>query len=384
MKNSGRIKISGLAACLILILSLCAGGCATSSSTPGTSPAVTAYTSSSGQPYLATAPNSTFTVQFINVGQGDCTIITAGGRAMLIDGGPCDAGPAVVAYLKKSGIDSIDVLIATHPHEDHIGGLLAVLDDIPVKQVIDSGLVTSTPTYRSYLELIDRKGIPYHIVDRGDTIDFDPEVTVEVLSPPPGMVGNKSDEDYINDNSLALKITYNRLTFLLMGDTGFDAENSLLASGISLKSDVLKVGHHGTRYSTGREFLAQVDPELSIIDVGVNDYGYPKADTLNRLEASGSGIMRTDLDGNIVITPAQNGVGFVTYRQPSQVYGTPSLTVTAVTYTTALYIGNSNSMKFHRSACENVQDIAPHNVVQLSSREEAISKGYLPCKACNP
>jgi competence protein ComEC len=323
-------------------------------------------------------------VQFINVGQGDCTLVTIGDKAMLIDGGPYDAGPTVVSYLEKSGIDSIDVLIATHPHEDHIGGLLAVLDDIPVKQVIDSGLVSSTPTYRSYLELIDQKDIPYQIVERGDTIGFDPEVTVEVLSPPPGMVGNKSDEDYINDNSLALKITYNGLTFLLMGDTGFDAENSLLASGIDLKSDVLKVGHHGTRYSTGREFLAQVDPELSIIDVGVNDYGYPKADTLNRLEASGSGVMRTDLDGNIVITAAQSGNGFLTYRQPSQVYDTPSMTVTAAPYTTALYLGNSNSMKFHCATCENVQDIAPHNVVQLSSREDAISKGYVPCKACNP
>lgn len=387
MKNYiSRVQILGLVSCLILILSLCAGGCTTSSSTSEASPSITTYTSTADLPYLASTPNNSnlFTVQFINVGQGDCTLVTMGSKAMLIDGGPYDAGPAVVSYLKRSGIDSIDVLVSTHPHEDHVGGLLTVLNELPVKRVVDSGLATSTPTFESYLELIDKKGIPYSVGERGDAIDFDPNVSVQILSPPAGMIGNKSDDDYINDNSLVLKITYNGLAFLLMGDTGFDAENSLLASGIDLKSDVLKVGHHGTRYATGQEFLSKVNPGLSVIDVGVNDYGYPRSDTLKRLEASGSEIMRTDMDGNIVIMPGQGGNSFLAYRQPAHASGTAQATATTMPTISAPYIGNSNSMKFHRSTCENVQDIAPYNIVKLSSREEAISKGYVPCKACNP
>jgi competence protein ComEC len=249
--------------------------------------------------------NGTLEVHFIDVGQGNSALVRYGNKSILIDGGSIDAGPRVASYLKSQGISTIDVLVSTHPHADHIGGLLTVLEEFPVKVVYDSGQPHTTQTYEEYLTLIDQKNIRYIVPERGDTIDAGSGVTVHVLSPPPEGI----DGDDLNENSIVLKITFGDTSFLLASDTGFPAEDALLSSGADLRSDVLKVGHHGSKYSSGKAFLKAVDPKYAVIEVGANNpYGHPAPETLARLETAGAKVYRTDRDGNIVMMSDGRGI----------------------------------------------------------------------------
>jgi competence protein ComEC len=267
-----------------------------------------------GQGGLAKAGD--FEAHFIDVGKGDAILIKAGDKCMLVDGGRQVEGPKLVSYLKGQGVTSIDVMVATHPHADHIGGLLDVLEEIPVKEVLDSGIPQSTKTYESFLTLIDRKNIPYTVAESGQTFDLGPGVRVDVLAP--FAVRN---DDGINENSIILKVIYKNVTFLLMGDAGVPEERQLMASGYDLRSDVYKVPHHGSWYSASREFLTAVSPEVSIIEVGPNPYGHPTQGVLAMLEEEGSCIYRTDLNGNVVVR--SDGAGFSVTPQ----YETPSAKV---------------------------------------------------------
>ena len=226
------------------------------------------------------------TVSFIDVGQGDSELIQSpSGKVMLIDAGPTDAGSKVVKYLQDRGISTIDVVVATHPHEDHIGGMAAVLNTFTVKLVIDSGYPHTTSTYENMLNIIDKKNIPFKTVKSGDTISLDPAISIVVLNP---QATFSSD---INENSVVMKITNGKTTFLFPSD----------AEKISPHADILKVPHHGS--DTGSGTVAQIAPSIAVIEVGAgNSYGHPTASTLQRLQQAGSAIYRTDLDGTIKIT----------------------------------------------------------------------------------
>ncbi|BAI62201.1 conserved hypothetical protein [Methanocella paludicola SANAE] len=247
-------------------------------------------------------------VHFIDVGKGDSILVKAGDRCMLVDGGRPSEGPKLVSYLKSQGVTSIDIMVATHPHADHIGGLLDVLREIPVKEVLDSGISQPTRTYESYLTLIDQKNIPYTVAEAGQTFDLGSDVKVEVLAP-----FEVRNDGGINENSIVLKVEHKNVTFLLTGDAGIPEERQLLESGHSLKSDVFKVPHHGSGYSADQEFISAVSPEVSIIEVGPNPYGHPTRRMLALLEESGSVIYRTDLNGNVVVR--SDGTGFTVVPQ---------------------------------------------------------------------
>ena len=250
-------------------------------------------------------------MHFLDVGQGDSILVKYGNRTMLVDGGPIEAGPAVSSYLKSHGVNTIDVLVSTHPHADHIGGLLTVLREFPVKVVYDNGIAHTTQTYEEYLTLIDQKNIRYVVPQRGDIIDLGTGLTVQVLSPPPGGIAGGD----LNENSIVLKITFGATSFLLASDTGFSAEDIMLSPGFDLKSDVLKVGHHGSKYSSGTAFLKAIDPKYAVIEVGAgNPYGHPAPATVARLEEIGSKVYRTDRDGNIVMTSDGRGIMVSTQR----------------------------------------------------------------------
>ncbi len=261
----------------------------------------------------APAATGNVSVHFIDVGQGDSILVRAGDRTMLVDGGRRVEGPRLASYLKGQGVTSIDVLVSTHPHADHIGGLLTILNEFPVKRVVDSGIPHPSQTYESYLTLIDRLDIPYTVAEAGQAIGLGPSVKVDILAPP-----SPRNKGGINENSIVLKITHDNVAFLLMGDAGIPEEDYLMASGYDLKSDVYKVPHHGSRYSASVSFISKVRPEASVIEVGPNKYGQPAPLMLELLEGAGSTVYRTDQNGNVVVT--SDGRGFTVTPQ----YDTPA------------------------------------------------------------
>lgn len=236
-------------------------------------------------------------VHFIDVGQGDSELIQYNGTTILIDAGEADEGPGLVTYLKHQGVRNIDLLIATHPHSDHIGGMQDVLKNFEVQRVIDSGMPYTTTTYQKFLETIDRKNIPYSTVQQGDSFSPAPGLTMLVLSAPDG----SKDQDP-NDRSIVLRASIGRVNILFEGDAGITTEESMINSGLPLESQVLKVAHHGSPRGTGSAFLERVRPEAAIITVGAgNPYNHPAEDTLRRLEDSGALIFQTDTDGSTVV-----------------------------------------------------------------------------------
>jgi beta-lactamase superfamily II metal-dependent hydrolase len=236
-------------------------------------------------------------VYFLDVGQGDSALIQYNGTTILIDAGEADEGPGIVTYLKHHGVSDIDLLIATHPHSDHIGGMQDVLKNFNVRSVIDSGMPHTTTTYQKFLETVDHKNISYSTVQQGDSISPAPGLTLLVLSAPDG----SKDQD-LNDGSIVLMASYGRMNILFEGDAGTTAEESMIHSGLPLESQVLKVAHHGSPHGSGVPFIDRVRPEAAIISVGEgNPYNFPAVDTLLRLEDTGALIFRTDTDGSIIV-----------------------------------------------------------------------------------
>ena len=232
-------------------------------------------------------------VYFLDVGQGDSALIIFGNKTILIDAGEIDMGDRVVSDLKELGVTRIDLLVATHPHSDHIGGMQKVLENFPVDQVLDSGMPHPSALYERFLETIDKKNIPYKVAVQGNTIDIDPALRIVVLSPTEKRFG-----DDLNTNSIILRISYGTINFLFTGDAGGETETALAKSGYVLDAQILKVGHHGSMHSSSRTFIARVHPETAIISLGQdNPYGHPHKQAVDTLTDAGATIYRTDRDG---------------------------------------------------------------------------------------
>ncbi len=248
---------------------------------------------------------------FLDVGQGDSIFLQFPyGGNMLIDGGPggkYDMGKRVVAYLRRQGVRRINILLLTHPHEDHVGGLITVLRNLPVGLVLDSGQTHTSYSYEEFLKLIKEKRLPYRIIKAGGEIKGFKEVKIIVLNPPSHLLeGTASD---LNNNSLLLKVTYGKMSLLLTGDIEREAEEGVLRYGSYLKSTLIKVPHHGSRTSSTPEFLDLVKPRIAVISVGRrNPFHHPAPETLRRYEERGVKIYRTDRQGAIIFT--SNGRSF--------------------------------------------------------------------------
>ncbi len=241
----------------------------------------------------------TLEVHFIDVGQGDCIFIkTPQNKTMLIDAGMRHYGQHVVNYLAQIGVYSIDIIVGTHAHADHIGGLITVIEELPVGRVIDSGKVHTTKTFEDYLDLIDEKDIPFELGRAGDVLDLCNKINIRVIHPADN-IGNLS----LNDASVVIKLLHGAVGFLFTGDAEALAEEQILARGYDLsKVNVLKVGHHGSRSSTTQSFLEAVSPSSAIIMCGKdNTYGHPHNEILQRLKRIGVDIYRTHLHGNIIV-----------------------------------------------------------------------------------
>ncbi|WP_243300438.1 S-layer homology domain-containing protein [Bacillus litorisediminis] len=253
-------------------------------------------------------------VHFIDVGQGDSSLIELpNGKTILIDGGKRTAGEIVVSYLKQAGVSSIDLLVATHPDADHIGGLIDVLQQVTVKKVLDSGKEHTTETYLEYLSLIDEKNIPFEVAKKGSSISLDPSVAIKVVHADSSAADN-------NDASVVLELRYKDASFLFTGDAGTEVEESMIVSGLG-QVDVLKVSHHGSDTGTSQSFVNVLKPEIAVISVGENSYGHPHDVVVNRLAQAGAQIYSTMQSGDIIITT--NGTTYEVSDDPWQVPKTP-------------------------------------------------------------
>ncbi|WP_427108720.1 MBL fold metallo-hydrolase [Lysinibacillus xylanilyticus] len=234
-------------------------------------------------------------VHFIDVGQGDSIFIESpNGKTMLVDGGVKGAGQNVVSYLNELGVKKLDIVVATHPDADHIGGLIPVLNSIDIGQFYDSGKVHTSQTFEEMLTLIDTKNIPYNVPKTGDSIAFDDDINVKVLN------ANENATDN-NDASIVLKIAYGNVSFLLTADAGVSLEKEMMQDDV--KATILKAGHHGSNTSSSAEFIQAVHPEVTILSYGEgNKYGHPHAEVVERLQAIGSKIYATAEVGTVIVS----------------------------------------------------------------------------------
>lgn len=242
--------------------------------------------------------DATLEVTFLDVGQGDAIWVKAPtGRTMLIDGGP--DGRRVTPFLRRQA-PRIDLVVLSHPHADHVGGVVSVLQNFEVGAVLDAGYPHPTPVYRDFLREVASRGIPYRRARRGMVVELGPDVTAHVLWPPEPFVEGRSAP---NENSVVVRLVYGEVAFLFTGDVEHVAEGMLAEMRGAVRSRVLKVPHQGSRTSSSEAFLDAVRPEIAVLSVGRgNRYGHPHAEVLARYARRGVALYRTDRDGAVAMT----------------------------------------------------------------------------------
>ena len=243
-------------------------------------------------------------IDYIDVGQADSILIRNQDKVMLIDAGTNEAGETVVNYLENLGITKIDYLIGTHPHEDHIGGLDDVINKFDIGQIYMPKIETTTKTFEDVLEAIENKNLTVTAPNKGDEIVLG-QATGEFMTEP------ILDKDNLNVSSLVFRLEFGNNSFLFMGDAEEENEKTISWP----RTDVLKVGHHGSSTSSSEEFLKQVQPQYAIIMVGEdNSYGLPTQETIDKLNTIGSTIYRTDENGTIQLTSDGNTIEIKTSK----------------------------------------------------------------------
>lgn len=253
-------------------------------------------------------------VRFLDVGQGDAIFITLpGGSSMLVDAGTKAAGDGVVSTIEALGVKKIDYVVFTHPHEDHIGGAVAVLKAFDIGQIVMPRTSHTTQTYENLLDAIAAKALTVTEAKAGKVIIDGENLKTWLISP-----GKTFQE--LNDMSAVLALKYGDRTFIFEGDAGEEAEAAMtLSSSVQLpKADVLKVAHHGSASSSTKSFVEIVSPSIAVISVGAgNDYGHPTRDAIDRLVAIGAKVYRTDQHGTITVTTDGTTLDVKTASEPA-------------------------------------------------------------------
>jgi competence protein ComEC len=246
-------------------------------------------------------------VSIIDVGQGDSILIkTPAGRFIIVDGGSKEEFNKFFGYLESQNINAITTVIATHPHEDHIGNLDDVIMEYPVNEVYMPKVTANTKTFRDLMEAIKSKGLRIKTAKSGVRFNLD-GVDFEFLAP-----NSKWYED-LNNYSAVLKVSYGQNSFLLMGDAEKLSESEILKKGFNVKADVIKIGHHGSSSSSSKAFIKAVNPKYAVISLGKNnDYGHPHRETIKLLNDLNISICRTDINGTVSFV--SNGKNIKIYK----------------------------------------------------------------------
>ena len=237
-------------------------------------------------------------VHFLDVGQGDCAIVLCDGESMVIDGGPGGSNAKLYSYIRKTlKPRHFDYVISTHPHVDHVHGLATVLNAAQVEVVYTPVLKWDSRSFNNMLKYAAKQNTPVVVPNEGDTWKLG-GADVTILHCWPEAI----DAGRTNDSSIVLRVDYGQTSFLFTGDAEDWSEYMMIDAGVNLKTDVLKVAHHGSRFSSTMEFLNEVRPQYAVISVGKdNTYGHPHPELLERIEKIGAKVLRTDELGTIVI-----------------------------------------------------------------------------------
>ena len=267
-------------------------------------------------------------VTFIDVGQAECSLIQfPNGKNMLIDGGRLmddfDAGGSIVApYLWDIGVTKIDYVIGSHPDSDHVGGLLFILNEMPVRNYFDNGQESIDLIHVKLREIAREKNIPYMALHSGDKIEIDDKVKVEILHPTreisnlKSQISNLKERGHDNNFSIVMKITYGNFSVLFTGDIEKEVEEFMIGQGADLKSIILKAPHHGSSSSSTEEFIKAVNPEVAVFSVGYNNpFRHPNKKVLSRYKEARIKIYRTDMDGLIEIESDGKNYTVKTYSE---------------------------------------------------------------------
>lgn len=329
-----------------------------------------------------TAVGGELVIHFIDVGQADAAVILCDGEVLMIDGGNAEDSSLIYSYLRNTlGLSHIDYMIATHPHEDHIGGLSGALNACSVGTIYSPVTEYDSKVFANLQKYAAMQGFELTVPSMGQNFTLG-TANVQFLSPA------KAYQE-VNDLSIAVRIAYGNTSFLFTGDAEWEAEHDMIDSGWRMDATLLKVGHHGSSTSSSYVFLREVMPQYAVISVGSgNSYGHPSAETLSRLRDVGAQVFRTDQQGHIVVRSDGHKLNFSIQKswlqeKSSTVQQTDEEYVPAQP-NAALYVGNRKSMKFHYASCSGAVDMKVENRVDLPSREVALAEGYEPCGACKP
>ncbi|MCI6465198.1 MULTISPECIES: ComEC/Rec2 family competence protein [Faecalicatena] len=329
-------------------------------------------------------------VHFLDVGQGDATLILSDGHAMLIDAGNNSKGTAVQSYLQNKGVKKLDYVIGTHPDADHIGGLDVVIYKFDCGKVFLPDFSKDTKTYDEVVDTLKEKNYKAIHPKAGERYQLG-DASFTITAP------NGSKYDSANDYSIAVRLEHGKNHFLFVGDAEEESEQEMLHSGQKLDADVYKVSHHGSRTGTSEEFLDAVSPKYAVISCGEdNSYGHPHAEVMNLLRREGVKVFRTDEQGTIVAV--SDGKKITWNMSPDESWkagepkgahsdAEPAVTVKKKaqkdTKNSTSYILNTNTKKIHLPSCKSVKRMSDKNKEKTSqSIEELKKEGYTPCQNC--
>lgn len=323
-------------------------------------------------------------VTFFDVGQGDAALIGCDGHYMLIDGGNSDDSSKMYSVLQSNDITTLDIVVASHTHSDHIGGLAGALNYATADLMLCPVTAYDSDTFADFAKYAGEITVP----NAGDTYTLG-DAEVQIL----GINGGTET----NDTSIILSIEHGENRFIFTGDAEREAEQAVLNNYTDLEADVLKIGHHGSDTSTSYMWLDAILPEYAVISVGKNnEYGHPTDAVLSRLRDAEATVYRTDLHGDITFisdgyslsvdtdkkTDADVFAPGIVSTEPSQTGPPTNASVETVTQD---YVLNTNTKKFHYPTCSSAKDIKSSNRSDYSgTREEIINQGYKPCGRCHP
>ncbi|WP_252247829.1 ComEC/Rec2 family competence protein [Clostridium sp. ZS6] len=313
-------------------------------------------------------------IHYIDVGQGDSELIQIGDKNILIDAG-CNDSKAL-NYLKSSGINKLDYIIVTHPHEDHIGGMATIINTFDIGEFYAPKVTHTTRTFENMVKALQNKGVKIIAPKVGDTLTIG-NATMQFLAP------NSDKYEELNNYSIVTRLKYGNKAFIFTGDAESLSEGEILSKQLDIQADVLKLGHHGSYSSTSNEFLNKVNPKYAIVSCGKNnDYGHPHKQTTDKLNKKGIEIFRTDTNGTIIATCDGNNISFITNQIGNNLNTIPNTGKNNNSddniENNGIWIANKTSKVYHISKeCSNMK--TPTEM----SLEDAQAKGLKPCSKCS-